>query len=104
MIKITEDTFEKDVLQSEKPVLVDFWADWCVPCQMFAPILGEFEKEHESEIIVGKVNVEKEMKLARKYRVFSIPNLVLFKNGEAVDTSAGVMEKEELAAWVSKNL
>lgn len=95
-INLKEENFEEEVLKSEKPVLVDFWATWCGPCQMLAPILEEFADEHKEKIKVGKVNVDNERNLAIKYQVASIPTLILFKNGEIVKTAVGFHTKSEL--------
>ena len=98
-ITITKANFEEEVLHSEKPVLVDFWASWCGPCKMLAPVLHEFATEHD-ELKVGKVNVDEEMDLAMRFGVSSIPTLILFKNGEAVKTSVGFVPKAPLESFV----
>ncbi|MCF0143552.1 MAG: thioredoxin [Firmicutes bacterium] len=94
-VKITTDNFEAEVLGSDKPVLVDFWATWCGPCQMVAPELAAIAEEHP-EIKVGKVNVDEEPMLAMKYGVSSIPMMVLFKNGEPAQTLIGARPKNEI--------
>ena len=91
----TTDNFETEVLKAEKPVLVDFWAVWCGPCQMMAPILHELETEMP-DVQIGKVNVDEQMDLARQFRVVSIPTLIIFKNGQEVQRMVGVTSKEEL--------
>ena len=91
----TTDNFETEVLNAEKPVLVDFWAVWCGPCQMMAPILHELETEMP-DVQIGKVNVDEQMDLARQFRVVSIPTLIIFKNGQEVQRMVGVTSKEEL--------
>ena len=94
-VVITKDNFEAEVLKSDKPVLVDFWAVWCGPCQMMAPILHELETEMP-DVQIGKVNVDEQMDLARQFRVVSIPTLIIFKNGQEVQRMVGVTSKEEL--------
>ena len=95
IVHVTSENYEKEVLQSDKPVLIDFWASWCGPCMMMSPVVEQIEKEHP-EIKVGKVNVDEEMVLARKFMVVSIPTLILFKNGKPEITSVGFKGKEEL--------
>lgn len=94
-IKITKDIFEAEVLQAEKPVLVDFWAVWCGPCQMVGPVLEEISEERD-DLIVGKVNVDEEQELAAQFGVMSIPTMILFKGGEAAGKLVGAMPKEEI--------
>ena len=93
---ITAANFENEVMHSEKPILIDFYADWCGPCQMLAPVVHEIAKENAGVIKVGKINVDEQMELARKFRVFSIPTLVLFKEGKAVSSLVGFHGKEEI--------
>ena len=97
-IAVNSDNFQKVVLESDKPVLVDFWASWCGPCKMLAPVLHEFADEH-AELKVGKVNVDEEMDLAMRFGVSSIPTLILFKNGEAVKTTVGFLPKAQLESF-----
>lgn len=87
--------FDKEVLQSDVPVLVDFWATWCMPCKMLAPVIEELAAEAKG-YKVGKVDVDQEPELARKYRVMSIPTVLVFKNGEVAASSVGVQSKEAL--------
>lgn len=95
IIDLTKENFQAEVTKSDKPVLVDFWAVWCGPCQMMAPILHELETEM-SDVQIGKVNVDEQMDLARQFRVVSIPTLIIFKNGQEVQRMVGVTSKEEL--------
>ncbi len=95
-IIITKTNFDEEVLNSELPVLVDFWASWCGPCKMIAPVVEEIAQEYEGKIKVGKINVDDEQELAIKYGVMSIPSLLLFKNGTVVNTSVGFVPKERI--------
>ena len=95
-ITITKDNFEQEVLQSELPVLVDFWAVWCGPCQMLAPTIAELAEEYEGKVKVGKVNVDEQPELAMKYGIMSIPTLIRFKGGEVAAQTMGVQPKEAI--------
>ena len=95
-IKITASNFETEVLKADQPVLMDFWATWCGPCQMLAPVLAEIAQEYEGKVKVGKVNVDEEPSLAAKFHIVSIPTVMLFKEGKAVDTVVGFRPKEQL--------
>lgn len=102
--KFTTADFDKEVLQSELPVLVDFYADWCGPCKMMAPIVEKLAGEYDGKIKIGKCNIDEEMDIAQRYRVMSIPTLIIFKNGEAVDTSVGAVSMDALKARLDKAL
>ena len=99
-ITITRENFEAEVLKSDLPVLVDFWAPWCGPCRMLAPTVAQIAEEYEGKIKVGKVNVDDEGELAAQFGIASIPTVLVFKNGEVTDTSVGVKTKTQLVAMV----
>lgn len=103
-IEANEDNFEVEVLKSSIPVLVDFWATWCGPCKMVAPIVSEIASEYDGKIKVAKVNVDDNQSLAMKYGIRSIPSLLLFKGGQVVDQIIGAQPKTALSAMIGKYL
>jgi len=92
----TDQNFQQEVLNSQKPVLVDFWAPWCGPCQMMGPIIEELAEELEGKVVVGKLNVDENPQMAQKYGIMSIPTLLIFKDGQVVEQFVGVQPKEVL--------
>ncbi len=97
VITITSDNFDEEVLNSDKPVLLDFWASWCGPCRMVSPVVDQIAEER-SDIKVGKVNVDEEQSLAVEFQVMSIPTLLVFKDGELANQAVGAMPKEQILA------
>ena len=100
VLTITKDNFQQEVLNSNVPVLVDFWASWCGPCKMFSPIVDEFAEENQGKVKVGKINIDEEPDLAAKFRVMSIPTAMLFENGQVKETLVGVQPKARLEAML----
>ena len=103
-LEITDATFDNIVLQSEKPVLVDFWAAWCGPCRMVGPIIDELSNDYDGKALVGKVDVDSNQEFAAKYGVRNIPTVLLFKNGELVDRKVGVSPKQVYAEAIDSAL
>ncbi|MBQ6400691.1 MAG: thioredoxin [Firmicutes bacterium] len=97
-LTLTKDNFEQEVLNSDIPVLVDFWAVWCGPCQMVGPIVAELAEEYAGKVKVGKVNVDEQPELAMKYGIMSIPTMILFKGGEVDNQIVGALPKESIEA------
>jgi len=102
--QVTDASFEADVLNSEEPVVVDFWAEWCGPCKMIAPALEEISEEMNGQVKITKLNIDENQDMAMKYGVRSIPMLILFKGGEPMATQVGAAPKGKLADWIKSAL
>lgn len=100
VVTLTENNFDQEVVKSDKPVLIDFWASWCGPCRMVSPIVDEIADEEADKVKVGKVNVDEQPELASRFGVMSIPTLVVMKNGEVASTSVGARGKEAILAML----
>jgi len=103
-VEITDANFSQEVLKSDTPVLIDFWAEWCAPCKMIAPVVEELAKEYQGKLKVGKVDVDANQTVAGQYGIRSIPTLLVFKGGRVVDQIVGAVPKKILAEKVSKHL
>ncbi len=101
---LSDASFEQEVLQSQVPVLVDYWAEWCGPCKMIAPILDEISKEYVGRLKVGKLNIDDNQQTPTKYGIRGIPTLMLFKNGNVEATKVGALSKSQLTAFIDSNL
>ena len=101
---VSDDTFETEVLQASEPVLVDYWAEWCGPCKMIAPIIDEISGEYGSRLKVVKLNIDENPKTPPKYSIRGIPTLMLFKNGNVEATKVGALSKSQLTAFIDSNL
>jgi thioredoxin 1 len=104
IVKLTKSNFEQEVINSDIPVFVDFWAQWCGPCRAVAPIVEELANDFEGKVKVAKVNVDEEGELAQKFKVMSIPTLMVFKGGEVSEKVIGARAKNELAGIIEKNI
>jgi thioredoxin 1 len=103
-LEITDANFEELVLKSDKPVLVDFWAEWCGPCRMVGPVVEELAKEYDGKAVIGKVNVDNNSEISTKYGIRNIPTLLVFKNGEVVEKQVGVAAKNVLAGKLDAHM
>ncbi len=104
IIKVTDESFEQDVLQSDVPVLVDYWAEWCGPCKMIAPVLEEMADDYAGRLKIAKLNIDENEQTPPKYNIRGIPTLMLFKNGNVDATKVGALSKSQLTAFLDSNL
>ncbi len=104
IFEVSDDTFQAEVIESETPVLVDFWADWCAPCKMIAPVVEQIAEEKEGDLRVAKLDVDENQRIAASMGVMSIPTLILFKDGEPVARLVGFASKEQLLAQIESKL
>ena len=104
IIALSDASFEQDVINSNKTVLVDFWAEWCGPCKSIGPILDEIANEYDGKIVIAKMNVDENAQTPPKYGIRGIPSLLIFKDGSVVDTKMGALSKAELSAFIDSNI
>lgn len=104
IVILTNDNFKEEVMHSDLPVLIDFWATWCGPCQMVAPIIDQLATEYNGRIKVGKINVDEQVNLASTYKVMSIPTIILIKNGQIIEKMIGVRSKSDLENLINKSI
>jgi thioredoxin 1 len=104
ILTATTANFENEVLQSDTPVLVDFWAAWCGPCKMIAPVIDQLAEEYDGKVKVAKVNVDENPEISEKYQIMSIPTLLVFKNGSKVDTLVGARPKQSMEEMLNKHI
>ena len=104
IVHLTDDSFEQEVLQSDIPVLVDYWAEWCGPCRMIAPILDELVEQYDGKVKIAKLNIDEHRNTPTKFGIRGIPTLLLFKDGVVADTKVGALSKTQLKEFLDKNV
>ena len=104
ILNVEDKNFKEKVLEADKPVLCDFWAEWCGPCKQISPVLIELAEDYKEKILVAKVNIDQNPEAPSNYGVMSIPTLILFKDGKSVSSQVGLLEKSSLAKWIDENL
>ena len=104
ILNVEDKNFKKKVLEAEKPVLCDFWAEWCGPCKQISPILSELAEDYKEKMLIAKVNIDENPEVPSNYGIMSIPTLILFKNGKSVSSQIGLVEKSSLTKWLDENL
>lgn len=102
--KVTDQSFDADVMNASGPVVVDFWAEWCGPCKMIAPSLDEISESHKGKVTIAKLNIDENPQTPTKFGVRGIPTLILFKDGKVAATKVGALPKNQLAAWIDSNI
>ena len=104
ILNVEDKNFKEKVLEADKPVLCDFWAEWCGPCKQISPILSELAADYKEKILIAKVNIDENPEIPSNYGIMSIPTLILFKNGKSVSSQIGLVEKSSLTKWLDENL
>lgn len=104
IVNVTDDSFENQIMNANLPVLVDFWAEWCGPCKMIAPVLDEIAKDYQGRLTIAKINIDENPQTPQKFGVRGIPTLMLFKNGELEATKVGTISKSQLSAFLDSHL
>ena len=104
ILDVKDKDFKEKVLEADKPVLCDFWAEWCGPCKQISPILQELAEDYKEKILIAKVNIDENPEVPSNYGIMSIPTLILFKNGESISSQIGLVEKISLTKWLDENI
>ena len=104
ILNVGDKDFKEKILDADRPVLCDFWAEWCGPCKQISPILSELAEEYKDKILVAKVNIDDNPEIPSNYGIMSIPTLILFKNGESIASQIGLVEKSSLSKWLDDNI